>query len=163
MLVRRQGLEHAAQAVHQARNAGVFRAYLQFAGFDLGNIENVVDQVKQVVAGRVDRLGELDLFGTEVFLRVFRQQLGQDQRAVQRRAQLVGHVGKEFGLVLARTLQFFGTLFELGLGLIELGILQVHGVALVGQHLRLFGELFVGLFQLDLLGFQMGLGFLENP
>ena len=31
------------------------------AGFDLRQVENVVDQRQQVVAGRVDRLGEFDL------------------------------------------------------------------------------------------------------
>ena len=163
LLVCRQRLEHPAQTVDQTRDAGVLRTHFQLAGLDLGNVENVVDQVEQVVAGRIDRLGKLDLLGAEVFLRVFRQQLGQNQRTVQRRAQFVGHVGEEFGLVLARALQLFGALFELYLGLIEFGVLQVHGVALLGQGLRLLGELLVGLLQLDLLGFQMRLGFLENP
>jgi hypothetical protein len=52
LLVRGQWLEHPAQAIHQTRNAGVFRAHLELAGLDLGNIENVVDQVEQVITGR---------------------------------------------------------------------------------------------------------------
>ena len=148
---------------HQTRDAGVLRTHLELAGLDLGNVENIVDQVEQVIAGGVDRLGEFDLLGAEVFLRVFRQQLGQDQRAVQRRAQLMGHVGEEFGLVLARTLQLFGAFFELDLRLIEFRVLKVHGVALIGQDLRLIGELLIGLLKLDLLGFQVCLGLLENP
>ncbi|MCY1269912.1 hypothetical protein D9M70_184240 [compost metagenome] len=75
----------------------------------------------------------------------------------------MGHVGEEFGLVLARALQFYRAFFELDLGLIEFGILQVHGVALLGQYFCLLGELFVGLLQLHLLGFQVRLGLLENP
>ncbi|MNM27640.1 hypothetical protein D3C81_381360 [compost metagenome] len=75
----------------------------------------------------------------------------------------MGHVGEEFGLVLAGALQLFGALLELSLGLIEFGVLQVHGIALLGQHLGLFGQLLIGLLQLDLLGFQMRLGLLENP
>ena len=46
-----QRLEHAAQAIHQAFDASVFRAHFQLAGFDLGNIQDVVDQVEQVIAG----------------------------------------------------------------------------------------------------------------
>ena len=46
-----QRLEHAAQAIHQALDTGIFRAHFQLAGFDLGNIQDVVDQVEQVIAG----------------------------------------------------------------------------------------------------------------
>src|SRR6185437_9830269 len=45
-------------------------------------------------------LGELDLARVEVARRVFRQHLGQQQQVVERRAQLVRHVGQELGLVL---------------------------------------------------------------
>ncbi len=116
LAIGRQRLEHPAQAIDQARHAGVFRAHFQLAGFDLGDIEDVVDQVEQVIAGGIDRLGKLDLLGAEVFLRVLRQQLGQDQRAVQRRAQFVGHVGEEFGFVLAGALQLVGAVFQLDAG-----------------------------------------------
>jgi len=157
-----QRLEHATQAIHQALDAGVFRAHFQLAGFDLGNIQDVVDQVEQVIAGRIDRLGKLDLLGAEVFLRVIRQQFGQDQRTVERCAQLMGHVGKKFGFVLAGALQLIGAVFQLKLGLVQLDVLAVHGVALFGQGLGLFGELLVGLFKLSLLGFQVSLGLLED-
>jgi hypothetical protein len=43
------------------RSSWCFRAHFELAGLDLGDVEDVVDQVEQVVAGRVDRLGELDL------------------------------------------------------------------------------------------------------
>ncbi|MNZ62523.1 hypothetical protein D3C78_806480 [compost metagenome] len=163
LLVGGQGHEHPAQAIYQPRDAGVLRTYLQLAGLDSGNVEDVIDQVEQVVARRVDRLGVLHLFGTEVLLGVLGQQFGQDQRTVQRCAQLMGHVGQELGLVLARTLQFFGTLFELGLGLVQLGVFQVQDIALLGQGECLVCQLLVGLLKLDLLGFQVGLGLLENP
>ena len=56
---------------------------------DLGQVQDVVDQLQQVRAGRVDDVGVLDLLGGEVPARVLRQQPGQDEQAVQRRAQLV--------------------------------------------------------------------------
>ena len=43
------------------RSGDGFGAHFQLAGLDLGEVEDVVDQGQQVVAGRVDRLGELDL------------------------------------------------------------------------------------------------------
>jgi hypothetical protein len=107
------------------RSTWCFRAHFELAGLDLGDVENVVDQVEQVVAGRVDRLGELDLLGAEVAFGVLRQQLGQDQRAVQRRAQFVGHVGEEFGLVLARALQLVGALLQLTWAWTQLVVLAV--------------------------------------
>ena len=59
------------------------------ARLDLGQVEDVVDQREQVGAGGVDGLGELDLLGGEVALGVLGEQLGEDQQAVERRAQLV--------------------------------------------------------------------------
>src|SRR5581483_9360465 len=64
-------------------------------GFDLREVKNVVDQAEQVVAGGVDGPGEFDLFRQEVALRIEGQLIGQDQQAVERSAQLMGHVGKE--------------------------------------------------------------------
>src|SRR6185369_8081551 len=69
---------------------------------DLGQVEDVVDQRQQVAARGVDGLRELDLARRQVALRVVRQLLRQDQQAVERRAQLVRHVGQELRLVLRR-------------------------------------------------------------
>ena len=52
------------------------------AGFDLRQVEDVVDERQQVVAGRMDRLGELHLLGREVALLVLAELVGQDQQAV---------------------------------------------------------------------------------
>ena len=70
------------------------------AGLDLRQVEDLVDQREEVVAGRVDRLGKLHLLRGEVPVAVLREHLRQDEQAVERRAQLVAHVGEELGLVL---------------------------------------------------------------
>ncbi len=75
----------------------------------------------------------------------------------------MGHIGKEFGFVLARTLQLAGAFFELYLSFVELGVLEVQCITLVGQGIGALGQLLVGLFQFGLLDFQMGLRFLEHP
>ena len=95
------------------------------AGFDLGQIEDLVDQVQQVAAGGVDGLGELDLLGRQVAVLVVGQQLRQDQQAVERRAQLVRHVRQELGLVLGDERELLGLLFERGARQFDFAVLQL--------------------------------------
>ena len=82
LLLRRQRLERSCAGPRRARaTATVLGCDLDLAGLDLRQVEDVVDQRQQVVAGRVDRLGELHLLGAEVAVLVVGEQLGQDQRA----------------------------------------------------------------------------------
>ncbi len=92
------------------------RATSILRGFDLGQVEDVVDEREQVVAGRRDAAGELHLFGREIAVAVVGQQLGEDQRAVERRAQLVRHVGQELGLVAVGACEFDDLALGLALG-----------------------------------------------
>src|SRR6185436_842026 len=79
---------------------------------DLRQIEDVVDEREQVRAGRMNRAREVDLLGREVAVFVVRQELGQNEQRVERRAQLVRHVGEELGLVLRRQRQLLRFLLE---------------------------------------------------
>src|SRR4029450_4816861 len=54
------------------------------SGFDLGQIENVADQVEEIGAGAVNSTGELDLLGQKVALGVIRELLPQNENAVKR-------------------------------------------------------------------------------
>ena len=65
-----EGALHVQLQVGQAQLADVHH---HRAGLDLGQVQDVVDQHQQVVAGRVDRLGEFDLLGREVAFRVLAQ------------------------------------------------------------------------------------------
>ena len=69
-------------------------------------------RLSRSVPARVDRAGELDLLLGEVALRVVGQHLRQDQQAVERRAQLVAHVGQELGLVLRGQRQLLGLFLD---------------------------------------------------
>ena len=67
-------------------------------GLDLGEVEDVVEQVEQLFGGHVD----LDQLGQQVrVVDLFEQQVGEAEDGVHRRAQLVAHVGQEgaFGAV----------------------------------------------------------------
>ena len=125
------------------------------AGFDLRQIENVADQVEQVGAGAVDGAGELDLLGRQVAVGVVGELLAEDQDRVERRAQLVRHVGQEFRLVLRGQRQLGGLFLERAAGLLDFLVLALHLDVALGELLRLLFQLLVGLLQLALLGLQL--------
>ena len=72
---------------------------LELAGFDLREVEDVVDDRQQRLARAAHGFQERPLLGVE---RRLEQQLGEPQHAVHRRADLVAHVGQELALGLAR-------------------------------------------------------------
>jgi hypothetical protein len=124
------------------------------AGLDLGQVEDVVDQVEQVVARPVDRLGELALLVVE-HLGVVGEHAGEDQHAVERRPQLVGHVGEELGLVARRPGELLGPFLDLGAGPLDLGVGELDRALLGLEQLGLLLELLVGLLELLGLGLQL--------
>ena len=52
--------ERAVHVIVQVAEPAFGDIHRDRAGLDLGKIENVVDEREQVVAGRMDRLGEFD-------------------------------------------------------------------------------------------------------
>ena len=177
--------------IRDHRRDGHFRQMkFDLARLDLGEIQDLVDQPEEVRARGVDGRGRLLLACGEVAFLVVRQELGQDEDGVERGAQLMGHVGQEFGFVLAGDLQLPGLELELLLGPQELLVLFADGALLLFELLSplaelvvdgaqlgllilhpafgflqgagLFGQLLVGDLQLFLLGLQFSLGFLEH-
>ena len=79
----------------------MLRQQLHLAGLDLGEVEDVVDDREQVLAGPVDLLQVgrrvlLDVLGGQLL-----EQLAVADDGIQGRAQLVAHVGQERALDLA--------------------------------------------------------------
>ena len=103
---------------------------------------------EQVGAGAVDRARELDLLGREVAVRVVAELLAEDQDAVERRAQLVRHVGEELGLVLRGERELGRLLLERAARLLDLLVLALDLDVVLGELLGLLLELLVGLLQL---------------
>ena len=108
----------------------------------------------------MDVLGELHLLIAEVTLRICAELLGQDQDAVERRAQLVGHVGQKFGLVLRGQRQLSGFFLQGISRLLDLSVLTLHFGVLLGELLGFRCQFLVGLLQLFLLHLQLGRLFL---
>ncbi len=114
----------------------VLRFEPQLAGFDLREVENVVDDGEQRVGRALDGRGEAALARIELRIE---QQLGHAEHAVHGRTDFVRHARQEFALGLARG---FGD--AAGLDAVVHGLAQ--GLVRLGQalgaldHLR-FGEL----------------------
>ena len=146
--------ERPADGVEQVGDRNLLGVDRDGAGLDLRQVEDVADQVEQVGAGAVDGARELDLLGREIAVRVVAELLAEDQDAVERRAQLVRHVGEEFGLVL-RGQRKLGRLFlQRAARLLDFLVLALHFDVAFGELLRLLLELLVGLLQLVLLRLQ---------
>ena len=86
---------------------------------------------------------------------VVAQLLTENQDAVERRPQLVRHVGEELRLVLGGQRQLRRLFFERPAGLLDLLILPLDFDVLFGELLRLLCQLLVGLLQLLLLRLQL--------
>jgi hypothetical protein len=104
----RQAALHGAHArdvtdVAQERvEVELCRIELELARLDLGEIQHLADQVEQVLAAALDRRHPLGTRGAEIGVAL--QQLCVAEDPVQRRAQLVAHVGEKLALRTARAL-----------------------------------------------------------
>ena len=75
------------------------------AGLDLGEVEHAVDQRQQVAAVPQHGLEELALLGVDLAGAAVEHQVGEADDGVERRAELVGHVGQELALELGGALE----------------------------------------------------------
>ncbi len=94
---------------HQRRQRHRLQADADLAAFQAGQVEHVVDQRQQVLAGHLDLLQAAPAcFGRDL-LAVAEHQLREAQHRVQRRAQLMAHARQELrlGLALALRQQLF--------------------------------------------------------
>ncbi len=160
ILLARQRIEHPPQVLDHRLQGHRLVVHLLLAGFDARQIQHLVDQGQKIFAGGVDGPGELDLLVGEVARGVLGQQVRQQQHAVQRRAQLVRHVGQELRLVRADSGQLGGLVLQVGAGVGQLEVAGLQRVTLIFQLLGSQAQLKVGLAQLVLLGLQL---FVDRP
>ena len=86
---------------------------LHLTGLDLGQVEDVVDQREQVVGRGEDVVQVLVLLLVHLAEQLLLEHLGEADDRVQRRPQLVAHVGQELGLVLGGDLELRAFLGQL--------------------------------------------------
>ena len=92
----------------QRHDFDVFEKNVHLAGFDFRQIENVVDQAEQVTAGAFDLLEIADEIVLSEIGGVFLEDFAVADDGVERRAQLMAHIGEELRFVLARDLELAG-------------------------------------------------------
>ncbi len=92
--------ERTTHHIQEAGEEYFFCVHGNGAGFDLGQIQNVADEIQQIGSGAMDGAGKLHLLRRQVLIRIVAKLLAENQNAVERSAQFVGHVGQEFGFVL---------------------------------------------------------------
>src|SRR5205085_6877404 len=94
------------QAVReQRRDLNGLEIEHHLAGFDLREVEDIVDQRQQMLATAEDVADELFLLIAEVADQAVAQYLGKADDRVERRPQLVRHVGEELGFHSTRLFQ----------------------------------------------------------
>src|SRR5262245_65652231 len=78
---------------------------MELAGLHLGNIEDVVDHVEEMLAAFMDEPGIFAVAGfAELAEHLATENVGKADNRVQRRAQLMTHIGEELRLGPARLL-----------------------------------------------------------
>ena len=118
--------------VEQHRQVGRRQVELHPAGLDLRQVEDVVDEREQVVARGVDVEQVLELLVVDLAEHLLGEHLREADDRVERRAQLVRHVGEELRLVLVGQLE----LAALGLDLVEQARVLDRDHGLVGEGLQ---------------------------
>ena len=93
-----QRLDDRADLLDQPGEIDLLEIDVHAAGFDLRKIENAVDQSQQVLAGPLDLLQIADGRIVAAIGRVLDQNFAVADDGVERRAQLVAHIGEESGL-----------------------------------------------------------------
>src|SRR5580704_15276321 len=139
-LVIRQRLDRAIDAVHHVFDGIILDRQYQLPGLDFRQIEHVVDQAEQMLAVRLHALHHGAHFFRRLAVNAVDNKLGIAENGIERRAQLVAHIGKELRFMLAR----FRDLPALVLDLFEQAHVLDSDTRLVGEGGReldlLFGE-----------------------
>src|SRR3954454_793620 len=102
MLLARQWLNGAEDGLDDILERISRQRKSELAGLDLGEIEHVVDQPEKVFAVLLDAIENPAHFGRGLAIDVIDNELGIAEDSIERRAQLMTHIGKKLRFVLAR-------------------------------------------------------------
>ncbi len=105
LLLARLDAKQCHRLLHDRSDIEALPVELHLARLDLGQIEDVVDQVEQVPAAPQNVLDMALLILPEGAEAGIEEQLREADDGVERRAQLVRHVGEEFAFHRAGALQ----------------------------------------------------------
>src|SRR5215831_3781026 len=97
----RQWLERAADSLCDVLNGVIGKFEFELASLDLGQIKHVIDQSQQMSAVGFKALKDAQHLLRWLTISAVRHQFGIAKNGVERRAQLVAHIGQELRFVLA--------------------------------------------------------------
>ena len=109
------------QLVDQRLHVDVLEMQLEAPRFDLRQVEDLVDQLQEMVAGAANPAQRLDEVLLTQILGVLLQHLGDADHGVERRAQLMAHVGQELALGAGRLLGLLHGAAQLEFRMLEVG------------------------------------------
>src|SRR5215813_3669060 len=114
----------ADDVLKQRRQIHRFRAKLELAGLDLGQVKHLVDEAEKMRTRTVDPAQRLRRLFCAEARRIADHHFGQPDDSVERGAQLMAHAGNELRLVLACHFELTALFLHLGE---QIGVLD-------GQH-----------------------------
>src|SRR5215471_7363365 len=101
LFVGRQRLQRTAHGLGDVLNAVIGKFENQLAGLDLGQIKHVIDQPEQMLAVGLKPFEYSKHLLRWLTVSAVPHQFGVAENRIERRAQLVTHIGEELRLVLA--------------------------------------------------------------
>src|SRR6516164_8632834 len=101
LFVSRQRLQRAANGLGNVLNAVIRKFEFELTGLDLRKIKHVVDESEQVFAVGLKSFEYSKHLLGRLTVSAVRHQFGVAEDGVERRAQLMAHIGKELRFVLA--------------------------------------------------------------
>ena len=104
-----QGPDRSGDTLSHVVKGVIAQRKHELSCFDLGKVEHIVDEAKQMASALLYALEHVADFLGHLAVDPVDDQLRVAENGVERRAQLVAHVGEELRLVLARDLQARGS------------------------------------------------------
>ena len=106
---------HPAEGREHTFGAALDRGHDDLAGFNFGEIEQVVDELGQIFRRLADEVNLFLLLGRQLAVTARKQQARQRQDRVERGAEFVAHIGEKARVQLVRAAQMVGALVKLGI------------------------------------------------
>ncbi len=119
---------HVQRILHDFAQLKIQVFEVQFAGLDLGEIEDVIDDGQQALGAPADLLGVIELFGVQPG---GQQQIRHADHAVHRGADFVAHVRQKLALRAIGRLRRVARAFEFRLGPVDVRHVVDHGQEVV--------------------------------
>ena len=108
-----QRLQRAANRLGNVLNAVIGKFEDKLAGLNLGQIEHVIDESEQVPAVGLKAFEYAQHLLGRLAVSAICHQFGIAKNGIERRAQLVTHIGEELRFVLARLFELAALILDL--------------------------------------------------